>query len=417
MSAATEPAKTGWQFVVVVLIYFVSSFVHAPVADPPKNPLPHFSLGYFYFAPPMVLTGDSPHYLVIVNSLIEDFDLDVSNNYRQAEAGDFDQGVKNRGVHLDWHSEPYRGSLQCSWHNPYMPALVAAFAWPFRGTPWVEPVAIWLTMLAGLTAIWFLWRLTDGYWYLLLALATPLWCYSRDLWTEPWTAACWTALLFFGRPRAVGLAAFLGVLTRYPFASVVVVAGVVLLWRGERKRSIAILAGCGLALALGLAIAEYSYGYPGHFTPFHGGRPTRFPGAGNQSSLWIPFSLQWQGLAGLLFDPEVGLLVFSPFLIWGIWRFRKGGYRYLPAVAYFLLIASYADWPGGASFSARYLVPMLPVAVLGVSEEKPRGRIFAVLVAWSLLWAAIGGLASALVYDRSPLGAVQHVIEKLSALD
>ncbi len=415
MAKTAARAKTGQQFAIVALVYFATSFVHAPVADPFENPLPHFTLGYFHFSPPMVLTGDSPHYLVIVNSLVEDFDLDVSNNYRQAEAGDFDQGIRNRGVHLDWHSEPSRGGGQCSWHNPYMPALVAAFAWPFRGTPWVEPVAVWVTMLAGLTAIWFLWRLTGGYWHLLLAFATPFWCYSRDLWTEPWTAASWAALLFFRNPWAGGLVALVGVLTRYPFAVVVFVAGLVLFWRGERKRSMAILAGGGLALALGMAIAQYAYGYTGYFTPFHAGYDLRGSGAQTQASLWVPFHLQWQGFVGLLFDPEVGLLIFSPFLVWGLWRFRKGGYQYLPAVAYFLLIASYADWPGGAGFSARYLVPMLPVTVLGVWEERPHGRLFAVLVAWSALWAGVGGLTSALVYDRSPLAVVQHLFEKLSA--
>ena len=384
------------------------------MADPLHNPLPHFALGYFYFSPPMVLTGDSPHYLVLVNSLVEDFDLDVSNNYLQAEAGDFDQGIRNRGVHLDWHSERSRDGGQYSLHNPYMPALVAAFAWPFRGTPWVEPVAVWINLLAGLAAIWFLARLTGGRWYLLLAFATPLWCYSRDLWTEPWTAASWAALLFLRNPWTGGLVALAGVLIRYPFALVVFVAGLLLFWRGERKRSMAVLAGGGLALVVGMAVAQYVYGHTGHFSLFHAGYHVQVSGTQTKTFLVGPFRLQWQGLVGLLFDPEAGLLIFSPFLVWGLWRFRKGGFEYLPAVAYFLLIAFYSEWHGGTTFSARYLVPMLPVTVLGVWEERPHGRLFAVLVAWSTLWAGVGGVTSALVYDRSPVAVVQHVFKKLS---
>jgi len=269
-----------------------------------------------------------------------------------------------------------------------------------------------VTMAAGLGAVFILARLAGFQGWLLLAFATPLWCYSRDLWTEPWTAASWAALLLFRNHWALFGIAFSGVLLRYPFSVVVLVAGLVFLWKGERKRAIALAAGGGLALVLSFCVAQYVYADTGHFSLLHASHHVAGSGPGERSFLLVPFRLQLSGLYGLLIDPGNGLLVFSPFLAWGLWRFRKGGILYLPAIGHFLLIAFYWDWQGGSTFSARYLVPMLPVTVLGVSEQRPRSIVFKVLVAWSIVWAVVGGLAPALVYDRSPVDVFSHLLEK-----
>jgi len=402
-----------WNYAVVVLAYFGSSFLHAPLSDRLDNPLPHFVLyRWFYFSPPIVFSGDSPHYLVIVHSIIEDFDLDVANNYAQARSGDFDLGIRYRRFELDRHAEAAGSGEQYSLHPPYMPMVLAVFAWPFRGTAWVEPVSIWVTMAAGLGAVFILGRLAGVQGWLLLAFATPLWCYSRDLWTEPWTAATWAALLVFRNPWALFGIAFAGVLLRYPFSLVVLIAGLVFLWKGERTRAVALVAGAGLSLVVGFLVAQYVYAETGHFSLLHAGYHVAGSGSGEHSFLLAPFRLQLSGLYGLLVDPGKGLLMFSPFLAWGLWRFPKGGILYLPAIGYFLLIAFYSEWGGGSTFSARYLVPMLPVTVLGVSEEKPRAVVFKILVAWSMIWAVVGGLAPALVYDRSPVDVFSHLLEK-----
>ena len=169
-------------------------------------------------APPMVVSGDSPHYLVMINSLIEDGDLNVKNNYDQALQGDWDAGARFRGFLIDRHLDHSVDAKERSFHTPFVPLILAGLVFPLRGTKWVEPVCIWLIMAGTLAALWFLAvQIKSPLWAAAVALGTPLWCFSRDVWTEPWTAAAWIGLLFCQHPAAVSILAFCGTLVRYPF--------------------------------------------------------------------------------------------------------------------------------------------------------------------------------------------------------
>lgn len=404
-------------------VYFASSLVQAPVTQPLDIALPHVVFGPVVISPPLVLSGDSPHYLVIVNSLLSDADLDVSNNYTQAERGGLDAGTRFRGVRLDHHADRTRGGREYSVHAPYLPLLLAAFVWPLRGTPWVEPACIWLTMLAGIATIWLFGVLlertrphrpagSDGlHPLLLLALATPFWCYSRDLWTEAWTALAWTALLVVRTPRWSAGICFLGVLFRYPFALAAAVTGLILWVRKQRRLGQAILFVSILSVAFAVLVAQFVYRDTGHFSMLHFGTHVD----PEHGAVVTPFGFQLRGLWGLMLDPVEGLLPFAPFLAWGVWQWRKGGHVYLPASAYYVLISLYqVGWGAGTGFSARHLVPMIPVLVFGVAESMPKGILFRRCVAWSLFWAGIGGFFPALVYERSPLGVIRHMVDKLA---
>ena len=57
-----------------------------------------FSLGL-----PVVETGDEPHYLVLINSVISDGDFDLANNYRDVHRGGLLAGRKFTGAPLDHH--------------------------------------------------------------------------------------------------------------------------------------------------------------------------------------------------------------------------------------------------------------------------------------------------------------------------
>jgi hypothetical protein len=69
---------------------------------------------------PRATNGDEPHYLVILNSILHERDLDLADNYRRAALGGFDAGARFRGVTFDHHSMlvDERG-VSREWHERY----------------------------------------------------------------------------------------------------------------------------------------------------------------------------------------------------------------------------------------------------------------------------------------------------------
>ena len=159
------------------------------------------------------------------------------------------------------------------------------------------------------------------------------------------------------------------------------------------------LASQAIAFVIIIATVQFVFRDVDHFSLLHSGVHG-----------YTVFGWPVTGTVGLLFGPEAGLLVFFPYLAWGLWAFRKGGDRYLPAIVFFLVHASYQHWAGGTGFSARYLVPMLPVMVLAVAETRPRGWLFKTAIAYSLCWGFLAGLLPAIVYDRTPWGVVEYLL-------
>jgi len=76
----------------LVVLYFLSNHFYDPCAH--------------RFAPsePAVSTGDEPHYLIIISSILRDGDLSVGNNYESARLGGGDAGEAYKGFNLDHHT-------------------------------------------------------------------------------------------------------------------------------------------------------------------------------------------------------------------------------------------------------------------------------------------------------------------------
>ena len=401
--------RIGRPLLALTLLYSLSLFFEAPSRPQETTGTPHWRWGPVAVRPPRVLSGDSPHYLVSIHSLIEDFDWDLSNNYRQAEEGDWDAGSRFRGVRLDRHVDRDREEREVGTHSPFFGLLLALPAWPFRHTSWVEPFCIFLTLAVTLLGLKRFFESTSKLapptdrwpWVLCLGLATLVWCYARDLWTEPWVMTVWILMLSSRSVSQTAVLGFFGTLLKYPFAVVPLTMGCIGLYRGQRNKGLALLASGILGLGSVVMSIQVLFANVGHFSLFHSG-------------VHASFDFPLDGVLGLLLSPQKGLLWFFPFLAWGLWEFRKGGERYLPAIVFFAVHAAYADWEAGTGFSARYLVPALPVMVWAVADSRPCGKLFLVALGYSFFWGAMGGFFPALVYDRSPWGVFAHLFEKLA---
>ncbi|HSR53758.1 MAG TPA: hypothetical protein VLV83_23275 [Acidobacteriota bacterium] len=489
-----KESRLGRRMVLVAaLLYYLSTWIHFPPQSDVREGWPLLDLGVAAVGPPWALSGDSPHYLIMVHSLTEDADLDLDDDYASAAQGGLEAGQRFRGRQLDPHAERDDLGRLLPTHSPALAMLLALLSWPLAGSLWIEPWCIWLTTAAGLACLaWTAKRLNlaasgavgqdwQTHPVLLLGLASPLWCYSVDLWTEPWTALAWMGLLFFRHPAALLAAGLSGTLIKYPFALVPAAMGAWAWWKGERTRALSLLTSSALGLAAAVGWVQWLYrDFSDHFSLFHSG-------------IHAGFDWPFEGMAGLLLSPENGLLFFFPVLAWAVYGIiasragldasmvgrgspgktgqekdprqlaqesgrggrpnnriggllggilRSGRRKFeshfdapapgqaengafpLPRpaealcglAAYFLVHAAYEDWAGGTGFSARYLVPALPLLVLWVRTSAARSRLYQAALAYSALWSAVGGLAPALVYDRTPWGVLIHGLNYLQSL-
>ena len=75
-----------------VVMYFLSTHSYDPCAH------------RFERIRPAVWSGDEPHYLIIISSILADGDLSLTNNYQSARFGRLDAGQEFRGKNLDHHT-------------------------------------------------------------------------------------------------------------------------------------------------------------------------------------------------------------------------------------------------------------------------------------------------------------------------
>ena len=68
---------------------------------------------------PGVQSGDEPHYLIMIHSLIRDYDLDLANNYRDAHRGAPDAGWRHAGRPLDHHTVWVIDGVRADWRDVY----------------------------------------------------------------------------------------------------------------------------------------------------------------------------------------------------------------------------------------------------------------------------------------------------------
>ena len=276
--------KAKW-WLGLTLLYLLSTCVVGPLDPNASSRDWHWRLGPVYLGTPVVTSGDSPHYLILVNSLIEDWDLDLRNNHEQANRGDWDGGARVRAGGIGGHSEIDLKGRKLSFHPFYRPLALAFLVFPAQGTEWVEPLTIWVTMLGTLLALLALGRAgaLPARWIVLLAVATPLWAYSRDVWNEAWMAGAWIFLLVSPGLPALALAAAAGTLFKMSFAVVPWSMAAVAFLQGKRRRAVVLLAAPALALVAAFLATQWVFSGFGPLQPVPFG-PQAFSG-------WSSFSV------------------------------------------------------------------------------------------------------------------------------
>ncbi|MGI9251525.1 MAG: hypothetical protein ACR2PR_10045, partial [Pseudohongiellaceae bacterium] len=371
-----------------------------------------------------VNSGDEPHYMTIISSVINDGDLDIKNNYASTHSGGLDSGVRAQRTHLDHHTyfrlseEGYtvwpsvietneQGRMlwwqnsdgyffnykpgyehiadlpEYSWHPPFVAVIGYPLLWWFKNSPLLEPAALFLsylvTLLAAVFAYWVLGSITQSVTVrftalVIIFLATPVWHYSRTLFTEPFIAAFFIcAYACFCRGTSIGskhLAAslFIGLaMLMKPFAFIVMLPMFYSVLRNMDWRGFMALC---VGPALGGCVVLYWY-------YLQSGSPFISPGAGHialQADALFTLSAVLPTIYGMLFSMQYGLLPYCPALIpaaYGWWRLlqehgRQAGVALLMALPYFALFTAYIGTLGGANYGPRYMMVLLPLLMVGI---------------------------------------------------
>lgn len=225
-----------------------------------------------------------------------------------------------------------------------------------------------------------------------LAFATPLWPYAGTLFSEVWTAlllvAAATAVEWGTRheevrlaPAAVaGILLALAILTRATHALAAVGFGAALLLGPGQwpRRWCAFLLLGGLSATGLLTFLLYNHWIFGH--PFDFGYPQVLDAGTNDLAFDQPLAV---GIFGFLLSPGKSVLLFAPLLLAAVaglsllWHQRRpmAVIAIAPLVTYIFFFASYRQWEGGYCYGPRYLVPLIPLALLGLAPRLKQGRL------------------------------------------
>jgi hypothetical protein len=340
------------------------------------------------------VSGDEPHYLLMAQSLWNERDLDLRDNFERQDYLEYTPGPV-----APHYGTPRRDGRPFPAHSPGLPLLLA----PFYAVGGRRACALLLALcgafLAAEVRVVALRMGADPAGARLAwaaALGPPAFFYGFHVYTElpsalaiavAWRLLTPRASLRSALGAAVAIACLPWLHLKLLLAAAVLAALGALRLRGRALR------GFGLVLAVAgggfLSWYHYVFGRPSPFA-IYGGVPPEF----SEGS-------PWRALAGLLLDRSFGLLPFAP-----VWLLALSGLvllartsdgRSLLAVLASLVgpAVFWRMWWGGQCPPARFLVPatLVLAAALAASSGEAAGRG---LARWRGLLLA-GGFAVALV--------------------
>jgi hypothetical protein len=351
--------------------------------------------------------GDEPHYLMVADSLLRDHDVSLERDYAEGRYHAFHPGglaphYRVRGRHGEIFSlhavglsvlilpaYALGGYAAASF---FMAVLAALLAREVREAARVSGLGEAAAEAAGWT----------------IALSPPLIHYAGLIFTEVPAALAVAVAMRRGRDlgaaRTADVVLLGAALAMLPWLNVryTVLAVLLLLFALTGRpspRAVAVVLGFAAVTMVGLAV--YHQALYGFFDPrrVYGRRP-------ELSLATLP-----EGLPGLLFDQEFGLLVYAPIFVLAIPGFarlaRRSPRDALVAVgltvATLVMAGSWPMWRGGWNPPARFLLPVVPALALGLAASFQRGfgSASALLLGWSVWVGLAGGLEPRLVHrDR-----------------
>jgi hypothetical protein len=408
---------------------------------------------------PHISSGDEPHYLVIVHSLLSDGDLDLRNNYRSVHGGGLDAGAYWAAARtLDHHTQvrlkdgrwvPWDTvfdpqdwrvdgdgllmaarrpgapevdplAAEYSFHTSAIAALLYPLLRPIRGTAFVEAAAVTVTGLFGVLAMLFYRRLLLHFSVdpaavnrttAVAFLGTPLWMYGRSLFLESYLAAfmlgAYALVLATRRDLTAGLLLGLAVQLKPHYLLLALPLAACLAWERAWGRLARFAVPLVIAGALVLTTNALLFG-----SPLHPPQP-------------FVFGSFKAGIAGLLLSAHKGLFwivpaSFAALALWPAFVRRHGS----PAVAllagftmFLFAMAWFDKWHAGYCYGPRHIVPVVPlllVPLVAVDANWARGRrpATAVIAGLSLVSIVFGGIAAISaerMWERHPVEVLRQV--------
>jgi hypothetical protein len=347
-----------------------------------------FAAAGWYYAGRLQASGDEPHYLLMAQSLWQERDLDLRDNYARQDFLDYTPGPLQ-----PHYAAPRKDGRPYPAHAPGLPALLApVYALGGRRACLLALAALaaWLARevraLAHQTtgseaAARFAW---------LAAAGPPVFCYSFHVYTEVPSAlalALSLRLLLAGPSSAAAAAAALAAAAlpwlHVKMALAAAALGALALVRLRGKPLAVFVALAGVAASAYLLYHQAVFGHP---TPLaiYGGIPSD-----------VVSSSPLRALAGLFLDRSFGLLPYAPVFLLGVLGAaalcRRPAGEWLPhvAVALGVLLPALAwrMWWGGLCPPARFLVPLVPFLAVASACAVADGRGVLVRGRWFLLAA------------------------------
>lgn len=352
------------------------------------------------------VTGDEPFYLLTMQSLTSDGDLDLRDEYANGEMGRFWDG----SVPLWKQMEPGPDGRLLASHDPGLP-LLALPAYRLGGLRGVERflVVLWAAAMAVSTVL----ARRAGAppaaavaGAVVVGIGAPGIVYASQVYPEaPAALAVALGLLAAtepdtARPRPLAVAAILVALVwlGVKYAPLAAAVAGVWAWRFRHDRR-------ALAAAAAVAALAAAHSAWWHLRTFGGltaySTNVVWAGEGTGSILGRHFQLTGRShrLYGLFLDARFGLLRWLPVAVVAVWGASRRTLVHLAVLAACILVATFASITMmGWWFPGRMLVAALPaVAVLvGVGASRiPRSAaalsLWSVAIAAVLVWAARTG--------------------------